>query len=227
MGALALACGKSAVDGESPSRAERSDIEWRTVSARPDKADVDPALRELDGRRLVVAGTDADLAAVVVRLLRTERLADVAVGYLPAERSSVVASLWGLPTDQQRALDVAVGADPDPVPLVRDDSGGVLVGRGSFRPARGVAYCDEKRVLRGQASEIDVGPDPEGGRGLVVRIVRRHLLTKRVEVARGRAFQIGCVPAVPVLDGVAHPRTVTRWTWYRDAEDLRLVRGLR
>ena len=57
-------------------------------------------LRELTARRLVVAGTDADLAAVLVRLLRRERL-DVEVAYLPARRSAA-ARVWGLPRDAGR-----------------------------------------------------------------------------------------------------------------------------
>jgi hypothetical protein len=28
-----------------------------------------------------------------------------------------------------------------------------------------------------------------------------------------------------VCDGVAHPRPVRRWTWYRHTADLRLVRA--
>ena len=45
-------------------------------------------------------GTDADLAAVVLRLMRIERLTEVPVGYVPVDReASAVARLWGLPAD--------------------------------------------------------------------------------------------------------------------------------
>lgn len=226
MSALVLACGKNAGYAESPAFAERSEVELHAVPSIPGKTEVDPLLAKLDGRRLVVAGTDADLRAVVLRLLRTERLAEVAVGFVPTDEASVVASLWGLPLDHARALDVALTADPDPVPLVRDDSGGVLVGQGVFRPVRGVAYCDDTQVLRGQASQLTVGPDPDGGPGLVVRVVRRVVISRKSTVTQGRAFQLGCVATTPVSDGVPHPRTVTKWTWYRHTEDLRLIRGL-
>ena len=53
------------------------------LPARPGRAELDPVLAEHDPRRLIVSGTDADLAAVLVRLLRTDRL-DVEVAYLPA-----------------------------------------------------------------------------------------------------------------------------------------------
>ena len=39
----------------------------------------------------MVCGTDADLAAVVLRLLRTERLSAVPVGYVPSSASSSTA----------------------------------------------------------------------------------------------------------------------------------------
>src|SRR5215207_3279601 len=65
------------------------------VPAQPGRADVDPLLTG-SLRRLVVAGTDADLAAVLVRLLRRDRL-DVELAYLPADRRSAAARIWGLP----------------------------------------------------------------------------------------------------------------------------------
>jgi hypothetical protein len=37
---------------------------------------------------------------------------------------------------------------------------------------------------------------------------------------------LGCIPTRPISDGVAYPRAVSKWTWYRHSEDLRLVRGL-
>ncbi len=102
----------------------------------------------------------------------------------------------------------------------------MLLGRGVLAPVRGVGYCDDELVLRGQASRIEVTPDPAGGAGLVVRVVRRRLLVQRATSTPGRAFQLGCLPVTPISDGVRHPRLVNRWTWYRHTEDLRLVRGL-
>jgi len=45
-------------------------VSIRSVPARPGRDDLADVLDSLDGRRLVVCGTDADLAAVVLRLLR-------------------------------------------------------------------------------------------------------------------------------------------------------------
>jgi len=150
-------------------------------------------------------------------------LSAVPVGYVPSSASSAVARLWALPVVPADAAAVALGADPDPVPLLRDDAGGVLVGLGVVRTVRGVAYCDDELVLRGTASRIEVVPDSQ--HGLLVRVVRRGLLGRRVQQAAGRAVQLGCLPTAVLRDGVA-ARTTNRWTWYRHTEDLRLVRGL-
>jgi hypothetical protein len=212
-----LVCGMAA-----PALPEVAGLAVQHVGERPGKAEVDPLL---DADPLIVVGTDADLAAVVVRLLRNEKLGSTRVGFVSVDTSSEVVARWGLPTDPARALAVALHGEVDPVPLIRDDNGGVLVGMGTLGAIRGVAYCDDELALRGTARSIEVSPDGEGGPGLVVRVVK-GLVFKRPVTFAGRAFQLGCLPTHPVLDGVVHPRPVTRWTWYRHTEDLRLVRGL-
>ncbi|WP_197319679.1 hypothetical protein [Saccharomonospora sp. NB11] len=211
MSGLVLACGNAAdsltaVDGV---RIER-------LPARPGKKDVDPLLEPT----LVVAGTDADLAAVALRLLRKDLLESTTVGFVPTDRDSAVAALWGLPTKPSEALEVATTGEVRPVPLVRDDVGGVLVGRGEIPRVRGVGYCDDTVALRGDARSLEVRPGPEG---LVVTVTRGRLRRRRTTYS-GRAFQLGCDPVVPVSDGVAHPRSMERWTWYRHTQDLRLRR---
>jgi hypothetical protein len=194
------------------------------VPACPGREELDETLAGLDGRRrLVVCGTDADLAAVLLRLLRTEVLGTVPVGYVPVSASSVVALLWGLPSAPSAAVEVALRGEPDRVPLVRDDVGGVLVGLGVVRPLDGVAYCDADVVLRGRASRLEVTPDR--GLGLVVRVVHRGLPGRRVRCAAGRAVQLGCRPTGVWRDGVAG-RTTDRWTWYRHTEDWQLARSI-
>ncbi|WP_245887461.1 hypothetical protein [Umezawaea tangerina] len=205
---------------------ERDGIEVLQVPSRPGKAHVDAITSDLGDRRLVVAGTDADLNAVVLRLLRTERVAEVPLAYVPSSPESAVAALWGLPTDTGRALDLALSGDPDKVPVLRDDTGGVLVGLGVISPVRGVGYCDDDNVLRGQATRLEVTPDPDGGAGLIVRVIHKRLLGRKVRETAGRAFQLGCLPTAVTSDGIAHPRQMNKWTWYRHTEDLRLVRGL-
>ena len=192
----------------------------------PGREELDPVLRDLTARRLVVAGTDADLAAVLVRLLRRELL-DVEVAYVPRGRSAA-ARAWGLPRDPAALALDGVAA---PVPLIRDDAGGVLVGRARAR-LRGEVYCDETLVLRG-AGRVVVAPGPNG---IAVRASRTgrapdgrtRAVPPRAPAGRGsavgRAVQLGGAAFTPELDGVPHPRTVTRWAWYRHTADWLLVR---
>ncbi|MGB8202865.1 MAG: hypothetical protein WCF33_24805, partial [Pseudonocardiaceae bacterium] len=63
------------------------------VPARPGREELGEILAGLDGRRLVVCGADADLAAVLLRLLRTDIVGAVPVGYVPVSASSAVARL--------------------------------------------------------------------------------------------------------------------------------------
>ncbi|RZS37917.1 hypothetical protein EV193_105477 [Herbihabitans rhizosphaerae] len=228
MSALVLACGDDPGAAGLRLITERGDVEVRRVPATPAKADVDPVLDALAGRRLVVAGTDADLAAVALRLLRNGQLGEISVAFLPAARSgpsrSAVAALWRLPQEDEAVVDLVLGGEPAPMPLIRDDAGGVLVGRGSIEHVRGEAYCDDDLALRGRARRIEVTPDPAGRDGLLVRVTKSSWFSRRTESFAGRAFQIGCSPIHPHHDGVTHPRAMPRWTWYRHTEDLLAVR---
>ena len=185
------------------------------MPGRPGKNDVDPLLEAASGEPLIVVGTDADLAAVVVRIMRKNRLGDTAVGYVPIDSASPAARLWGVPADPADALALARDAEPRPRVLVRDDAGGVLVGEATLGPVTGEAYCDDLVALRGSARSMVVRP---GSQGVDVRVVRG--LFRRVTRVSGRACQLGCQPVSVVQNGVPLPRPVTRRTWYRHTEDL-------
>lgn len=213
-GAVVLTCGTAHWPGASPDTVS-------PVPSPPQREDLGDVLASLDGRRLVVCGTDADLAAVLLRLLRSDALASVPVGYAPTPASSAVARLCGLPATPAAAAQLALHGEPRPMPLVRDDAGGLLVGLGVVAPVRGVAYCDDDPVLRGRAARLEVQPDPQ--HGLVVRVLRRGLVGYRVcQASAGRAVQLGCAPTGVWRDGVAS-RTTDRWTWYRHTEDWLLA----
>lgn len=187
------------------------------VPARPGKKDIDDVL--LDNKRVIVVGDDADLAAVVVRMMRREVLGSVAVGYVPSGPSEA-AAVWGLPGDPAEALRVATSGEPSPMTLVRDDTGGVLLGLGVLEAVDGEAYCDDELALRGSARRVEVRPNPVG---VAVRVTRGRF-RRRTAAFRGRAFQYGgTVPIHPVVDGIRRERPLRRWTVYRHTEDLLLV----
>ena len=124
---------------------------------------------------------------------------------------------------------VALDGVAAPVPLIRDDVGGVLVGRAAAA-AREVDR-DETRCCGGRGSVVATWPgrvrgagEPDGpGAGRTQRAVPPRAPAGRGS-AIGRAVQLGGEPFTPVLDGVAHPRAVTRWAWYRHMADWLLVR---
>ena len=216
-------------------RPEHHGVQWADVPATPGREDVDPLITNAD--RVVVHGTDADLAAVVLRLLRKNRLADVAVGYVPVAESAVT-RLWGIPVG---AFDLAFEGSARQVPLVRDDAGGVLVASAVIEPITGQVYCDDQRLLHGSALRLEVTPDPDAAPlpeptsdplsanlepaadGLRVVAERRKLLRRHREIARGRAAQASFRTATVLRDGVPHPRPAEKWGWYRHTEDLLLV----
>ena len=195
------------------------DREVEFVGPRPGK-EIDPLLVG----RVVVLGDDADLAAVVLRLLRRELLTKVIVGFA-TDRSTEVTDLWSLPLGAA-GVDLALAGDPDLVPVVRDDVGGVLVGLGRLFPVRGTVYLDENRLLSGGAAQVLVQPDTE--RGLAVTVVPNRVLGfgRNARTHHGRAVQIGTVPSQVVSDGQPHDRRMERWTFYKHTVPLRLARGV-
>ncbi|MHA6806115.1 hypothetical protein [Salinifilum ghardaiensis] len=233
MTTTALSCGNF----NSTMRPSSDAVQWHDLPATPGRAEVDPLLARA-GDRIVVRGTDADLAAVVVRMLRKGLLRELAVGYVPVA-DSPAARLWGLRVED---LDRALHAPGAPTPLLKDDTGGVLVGEGVVAPITGQVYCDDARVLHGTALRLVVTPDPEAAAlpeptedpigeniapimdGVRVFAARRGLLRRRTSSARGRAVQLAFEETTVRHDGVDHPRPISKWVWHRHTEDLLLAR---
>lgn len=205
---------------EPAARAGRHDAR-EVVGPRPGKA-IDPILAAAD--RAVVIGTDADLAAVTLRLLRKDRLADVVLGYLPTETGHV-ARLWRLPGQPAARAEVAFHGPARSTPLVRDDVGGVLMGLGEISPVDATVYVDAALVLRGRAAAVEVVPDPAHGLAVSVRQRRLLGLGHRTTTTHGRAVQFGLRPGAGIArDGEAYPRAMDRWTFYRHTEPVRVAR---
>ncbi|MFG1933111.1 peptidase M50 [Mycobacterium sp. NPDC048908] len=155
-----------------------------------------------DCRRVIVVGSDADVAAVLTRLLKADRL-DVEVG-------------------QARRRWHARRARTGPVhrfPLIRDESGTVIVGAAEWRgdpagkPLHGEAVVDDTVLFDGDVIGVRIEPTraQPGLRAAVIGTGRRRWVS-------GRAAQLGTEGALVVRDGVPAPRPVRRSTFYRHTQ---------
>lgn len=182
--------------------------------------DIDAAIGRYG--RLVVVGTDADLAAVLSRLLRAARL-DVEVAYATTRRTRAT-RIYRLPAGR-RAARRALRGWAGRVTLIRDETGSVIVGRARWLPP------DDRRVIHGEAV-VDDTPLFDGDvEGVCVEpTFAMPGLRARVDRAgwrgwiAGRAVQLGSTGTVVVRDGVPAPRSARRSTFYRNVEGWLLVR---
>ena len=160
--------------------------------------------------RVVVVGSDADLASVLTRLLREDRL-DVEVGR---------ARRWW---NARRAVTGTVTR----VPLIRDETGTVIVRAAYWLPPdeqartiHGEAVVDDTLLFDGQVTGVRIEPTP------TVPGLRASALSGRMRPKRwvtGRAAQLGTDAALVMRDGVPAPRPVRRSTFYRHTEGWLLV----
>ena len=156
--------------------------------------------------RLIVVGSDADLAAVLTRLLRAERL-DVEVGYVAGRLTA------------RRARRGTARL----VPLIRDETGHVIVGVAEWRgeggaPLRGEATVDDTQLFDGEVAAVRIEPTRTlpGLRATVSGGGRPRWVV-------GRAVQLGTTSAVVTRDGVPAARSVRRSTFYRHTQGWLLV----
>lgn len=191
------------------------DLATAFVGPRPGKA-VDPVLTG----SVVVVGDDADLAAVVLRLLRTDRLGSVVVGFVPVVAGPVV-TRFRLAVGPA-GLGTALSGQQQGVVMVRDDVGGVLLGEGSIAPVGGPVYVDEHRLPDVPTPELVVRPHHPTGVTVTATRRRRFGLGRAGTTLTGRATQIAGPGMRIVRDGVPYPREMDRWTWYRHTELLQL-----
>lgn len=187
-------------------RAPRS-LTGLTVRSGDEPAEIDTVVGAC--RRVIVVGGAANLATVLTRMLRADRL-DVEVGYVP--------NRW----TARRARH----SGPRRVPLIRDETGRVIVGAGQWLPpdaagaVHGEAVVDDTVLFDGDAAGVRIEPTPTQP-GLRAAVVSATGRTGRWVF--GRAAQLGATGAVVVRDGIPAPRPVRRSTFYRHTEGWLLV----
>ena len=169
------------------------------------------SLDDIDAcKRVIVVGSDADLATVLTRLLRADRL-DVEVAHTPNSRTA------------RRAISGVARR----VPLIRDETGTVVVGAAEWTgsPARtmlhGEAVVDDAVLFDGEVAGVRIEPM------FTMPGLRAAVLSGRGRPRRwvtGRAAQLGTTGAQVIRDGVSAPRPVKRSTFYRHTEGWLRVR---
>ena len=174
-----------------------------------------------DYRRLIVVGSDADLATVLTALLRAETL-DVEVGFVSAHRSAATRAYRLAPG--RRGARRALWGSAQRVPLIRDDTGHAIAGAAMWRGADGLlhgeAVVDDTTLFDGDVAWVRIEPIA------AVPGLRAAVVTARGMSGRwvtGRAAQLGTTGAVVSRDGVAAERPVRRSTFYRNVKGWLLV----
>jgi hypothetical protein len=172
------------------------------VSPVANPTDVDAVL---DARRLIVLGTYGDLAMVLSRLLRADRL-DVEVAHVRR------------PWSARRARSGAAVR----VPLIRDEAGTVLTDAALWLPpgetsrtVTGEAVVDDTVLFNGEVAGVRIEPTS------VLPGLRARVLTGRMRPRRwvtGRAAQLGTTGTLVVRDGVTAARPARRSTFYRNTQ---------
>ena len=182
--------------------------------------DVESAARE--NRRLIVVGSDADLASVLTTLMRTETL-DVEIGFV-SDRRSPATGAYRLAAGRRGARRALRGTARR-VPLIRDDTGYAIAGKAMWRGAEGLlhgeAVVDDTTLFDGDVAWVRIEPLPTMP-GLRAAVVTSRGMSGRW--VTGRAAQLGTTGAVVTRDGVGEARPVRRSTFYRHIKGWLLVR---
>jgi YegS/Rv2252/BmrU family lipid kinase len=97
------------------------------VAATADQGELDGVLHRRGGRRVIVAGGDGSLHAIVAALHRRNELADAVIGLLPLGTGNDFARGAGIPLDPEEAAELIVHAEPRPVDLIVDCTGEIVV----------------------------------------------------------------------------------------------------
>ena len=121
------------------------------VCATADQGELDGVLHRRGGRRVVVAGGDGSLHAVIAALHRRNELADTVVGLLPLGTGNDFARGADIPLDPEEAAELIATAAPRPVDLLVDCTGEVVVNNvhiGAGAQASRKAHKWKKRLGR-------------------------------------------------------------------------------
>jgi len=199
-------------------------VELAVLPADPDRSALDDLLSVVDERRLVVLADLAGLNQVVQRLLRRSALAGTPVGAIIDDPQWTGA--LGLPAEPTAAAEAAATGTPASLGLIRDDRGGIVLGRAELHPLIGRVfglrgYVEDGELADSVVRTLSVTPDRTALRA-TVRRGRLH----PTRTLSGRAVTVRCEPARLTVDGRDLPEPRSRVTWWYEPACWQLVRPI-
>ncbi len=123
---------------------ERCSVEVQSTS-KP--GELDGVLQRAGSRRIVVAGGDGSLHAVIAALYRRHDLKDAVIGLLPMGTGNDFARTLDIPLDLAEAARIIVDGEVRPMDLIVDELGEIVVnnvhvGAGAQASRRGARWKD-------------------------------------------------------------------------------------
>jgi diacylglycerol kinase (ATP) len=125
------------------------------VQATGDPGELDGVLHRAGSRRIVVAGGDGSLHAVVAALHRRNELSGRVLGLLPLGTGNDFARTLGIPLDASAAAEVVLDGAVEPMDLVVDEVGQVVVN--SVHVGDGAEASRNARAWKGRLGAIGFG----------------------------------------------------------------------
>jgi diacylglycerol kinase (ATP) len=122
------------------------------VQSTSNPGELDSALHRAGSRRIVVAGGDGSLHAVVTTLYRRNDLKGAVLGILPLGTGNDFARTNDIPLDIEEAAEVLVDGVPRPMDLIVDEVGEIVVnnvhvGAGAQASRRGAKWKDRLHAV--------------------------------------------------------------------------------
>jgi diacylglycerol kinase (ATP) len=130
------------------------------VQATSNPGELDSALHRAGSRRIVVAGGDGSLHAVVAALYRRNDLKSAVLGLLPMGTGNDFARANDIPLDIEAAAEVVTTGTPQPRDLIVDEVGEIVVnsvhaGAGAVASRRGAKW--KERLHRVGFGKVNLG----------------------------------------------------------------------
>jgi YegS/Rv2252/BmrU family lipid kinase len=156
---------------------ERCSVE---VQATSQPGELDGVLQRAGSRRIIVAGGDGSLHAVVSALHRRHEIDQAVVGLLPMGTGNDFARSLGIPLDPEEAAIAVLSGDARPIDLIVDELGEVVVN--NVHVGAGAAASRRGAGIKKKLGSIGVGKANLGRLGYPIGAVMSSLDEPSVHV---------------------------------------------